>query len=300
MKVFVTGATGYLGFNIASAFRRAGHRVWGLIRNEEKAPVLVRNEIIPVKGFMQEPGSYSSVAADCSVFVHVASDSQGDTAGLDLKTIDTLIASGTKGATPKALIYTSGAWGYGNTGHALVDETAPQNPARMVSWRPGHEQIVLNAKEVKGLVIRPGCVYGRQGRLTNMWFDSAVNEQSLKIVGDGNNRWAMVHVDDLAEGYVAAAESGMSGEIFNLNDRSRSTVREMAEAVAKVAGYKGEIKCIPIKDASATMGDFAEALALDQNVDNGKAVRLLGWFPKHTGFVDEIKTYFESWKSSRN
>jgi nucleoside-diphosphate-sugar epimerase len=64
--------------------------------------------------------------------------------------------------------------------------------------------------------------------------------------------------------------------------------------------YKGEIKYLSLKEASATMGDFAGALTLDQNIDNAKALRLLGWHPGHTGFVDEVKTYFESWNSFRD
>src|SRR5512143_492764 len=74
MKVFITGATGYVGFNVASAFRRAGHEVWGLARSEEKARMLVQNEIHPVIGSMQKPESYAKKAAECSILVHTASE----------------------------------------------------------------------------------------------------------------------------------------------------------------------------------------------------------------------------------
>jgi nucleoside-diphosphate-sugar epimerase len=297
MRVFVTGATGYVGFNVALAFRRAGHRVWGLIRSEEKAKKLLRHEIIPVTGFMQQPESYMAAARECSVLVHAASDVHGDTAGLDLKTIETLISLGKEGPQPKTLVYTSGAWGYGDTGNTFPDETAPQNPARLIAWRPGHEEVVLHAKGVRGLVIRPGCVYGKQGSLTNAWFKGAYVDKELKVVGDGRNRWAMVHADDLARAYVHAAESGLSGEIFNINDSSCSTVGQMVDAVAKAAGYDGEIRFVPLAEAAKTMGDFAEALALDQHIDNRKAMRILGWKPRHPGFVEGVKVYFETWRA---
>jgi nucleoside-diphosphate-sugar epimerase len=58
MKVSVTGATGYIAFNVATALRRAGHEVWGLVRRNEKARVLVRHEIRPVMGTLQEPGPW--------------------------------------------------------------------------------------------------------------------------------------------------------------------------------------------------------------------------------------------------
>jgi nucleoside-diphosphate-sugar epimerase len=194
------------------------------------------------------------------------------------------------------VIYTSGVWVYGDTGGALVDETTPLNPTQLVKVRPATEQLVLQANGVKGLVIRPGCVYGRQGGLTGMWFDGA-RRNALQVVGSGEQRWAMIHIDDLAAGYVSAAESGLGGEAFNLTDRSRHTVGEMAQAAAKAVGYTAAVRFVPVAEAAETLGDLAECLALDQHVDARKAVRLLGWQPRHGGFVDEAATYFETWRA---
>ncbi|MBI5419047.1 MAG: NAD-dependent epimerase/dehydratase family protein [Deltaproteobacteria bacterium] len=297
MKVFVTGATGYIGFNVAQAFRRAGHEVFGLVRSEEKSRALARSEIHPVLGSMQEPESYSDAAAECSVLVHAAADLSADTVALDKRTVETLLDAAWKGPRPKTVIYTSGVWVHGHTGARMVDETAPLDPPKLVSWRPAVEQEVLTAPGIKGLVLRPGCVYGRQGGMTGMWFGGACKEKSLRVVGDGNNHWAMVHVDDLAEGYLLAGERGYGGEIFNLTDRSRASVGVMTRAAACAAGYAGKIEFVPAAEAAKTMGDFAECLDLDQHVDARKAVRLLGWQPRHGGFVDEVETYFAAWKA---
>jgi nucleoside-diphosphate-sugar epimerase len=126
-----------------------------------------------------------------------------------------------------------------------------------------------------------------------------VTEKSLKAVGDGRNRWTMIHADDLADAYVRAGESGLAGEVFNVTDRSRFSVREMIEAVAGAAGYQGDIRFVPVAEAAAKMGHFAECLALDQHVDSRKAVRLLGWQPRHSGFVDEVGSCFRSWQAAR-
>src|SRR6266702_2157757 len=115
MQVFVTGATGYIGFAVAAALRRAGHRVWGLARSEAKARRLTQHEIDPVIGDLADPNTYLEVASDCAVLVHTAFD------------------------------FTSGAWVYGDTGDRMVDETTPPNPTRLVAWRPAHEQLVLQA-----------------------------------------------------------------------------------------------------------------------------------------------------------
>jgi nucleoside-diphosphate-sugar epimerase len=133
-------------------------------------------------------------------------------------------------------------------------------------------------------------VYGLAGGLTGAWFERA------EVVGDGGNRWAMVHVHDLTDAYVRLAESGYAGEIFNVTDRSRATVGEMAEAAARAAGHPGEVRRVPVEEATITMGDLAVCLALDQHVDSRKAVSRLGWQPRHGGFVDGVETFHAAWK----
>jgi nucleoside-diphosphate-sugar epimerase len=299
MKVFVTGANGYIGLNVASAFRRAGHEVWGLVRSEKKARTIAAHEIRPVIGSMQHPESYRQIAEQCAVLIHAAVDYQADTFSLDRHTMEVLLEAGKRGSQPKTVVYTSGTWVYGDTLGKTVDEGASLKPATLVASRPDIEQMVLKASGVRGVVIRPGCVYGRQGGLTGMWFDGPDKGRLLQVIGDGNNRWAMVHVDDLAEGYLRAAESGLAGEIFNLTDHSSSTVRDMAAAVARATGYAGQTQFVPIDEASHILDGFAECLTLDQRVDSGKAARLLEWQPKHRGFIDEVDTYFQSWKAAQ-
>jgi nucleoside-diphosphate-sugar epimerase len=297
VKVFVTGAAGSLGSSAAAAFRRAGHEVWGLVRSAEKARALAREEVHPVLGDLEKPESYAAAAQACSVLVHAAAAYGPDAYGFDRRAIDGLLQVSRHGPAPKTLIYTSGTWVYGHTGDRLVDETTPLTPAAHVTERPRSEQMVLGAPGVRGLVLRPGCVYGRQGSLTSLWFESAVKSGALAVVGDGRSRWACVHLDDLGDAYVRAAESGLGGEVFNVTDRSRATVLEMAQAVARVTGFSGKIDAIPVADAAAKMGTLAECLALDQHVDARKAVRRLGWQPRHGGFADEVAECFESWKA---
>ena len=276
--------------------RRAGHEVWGLVRTSEKAGALAENEIRPVLGDMERPQSYSRVAEQCSVLVHTAVDRQNREA-LDKRTVETLLKVSKSAATPKTLIYTSGVWLYGNTGDRLVDETEPSNPIKYSAYRVPHEEMVLNASGVKGVIVHPGVVYGRQGGLTGEWFMGARRDKVIDVVGDGSNRMAMIHVVDLAEGYLRVAESGIGGEIFNLVDRSRATVREMVQAAARAGAFTGRINYSPLEIASSIMGGHAEGLALDQNIDSRKAARLLGWQPRHLGFVDEVDTYFAAWNA---
>src|SRR2546422_5753802 len=208
MRVFVTGAAGYVGFAVATALRRTGHDVYGRTRAAAKAPHLARREIRPVIGDIGDPKSYADMAESCSVLVHTAFEASASAVTKDKPAVDALIEAGRRGAQPKTLIYTSGVWVHGDTGGKLVDETDPLKPIKLVAWRPAHEQLVLQAKPVRGLVIRPGCVYGGRGRLTRAWFEAAAGGQEPTVVGAGHHRGPMGAVDELAGAHVRAARCG--------------------------------------------------------------------------------------------
>lgn len=297
MQAFVTGATGYIGFAVAAALRRAGYRVRGLVRSETKARRLAQVEIEPVIGDVADPKTYADAVSECAVLVHTAFDYAADGVAKDRVAINALLDAGRRGARPKTLVFTSGAWVYGDTGDRTVDETTPVHPITLVAWRPEHEQLVLQATGVRGIVLRPGDVYGGAGGLTGLWFSGPSTGQPPTIVGDGRNRLPMVHIDDLADVYVRAADSGLAAEIFNVSDPSRSTALELATAAARAAGYDETIRPTPLAEARTTMGDFADALALSQRVDARKAARQLGWRPSHAGFLDDVDVYYRAWKA---
>src|SRR3989442_3725715 len=211
MRVFVTGATGYVGFAVATALRRAGHDVYGLTRGAAKASQLARQEIHPVQGDIGDPTSYADAAEECSVLVHAAFESSASAVAKDKSAIDALIEAGRRGAQPKTLIFTSGVWVHGDTGGKLVDESTPLHPIKLVAWRPAHEQMVLQAKTVRGLVIRPGCVYGGGGGVGGGWFGAPLARKPPPVVGAGPNPWAGGHGGDLAAASVRAAQRRLAG-----------------------------------------------------------------------------------------
>ncbi|NGP87098.1 NAD-dependent epimerase/dehydratase family protein [Fodinibius halophilus] len=296
MDVFITGATGYIGFNIATTFRRAGYRVYGLTRSEQKAQWLQQQEIIPVIGDMKDPDSYREIASQSAVIIHAGIDYGDDTIAIDQTTVDTLTQICKEEESPQTFIYTSGCWMHGNTGCEPADESTPINPIDIVQWRPEIEQQVLQGTNVNSLVLRPGCVYGKRGGMTGQWFEGAVNG-TINVVGDGTNFWTMVHAEDLADAYLLAAESGRDGEVFDISDRSRYTVRQMAEAVAQCVEGDPEINYIPTEEAAKNIGVTAEAMAIDQHIVSTKTERQLGWKPNHRGFINDVQIYFDAWKA---
>lgn len=298
MQVFVTGATGFIGLSVASALAQRGHRVLGLARTSEKARVLARREIEPVLGGLQEPGAWRERAAECAAFVHCAFEYSPKGFELDRNVLRVASELGGRKGAARKVVYTSGVWVYGDTGTRCVDETTAPNPPKFVAARVENENFLLSCArpELATIVVRPGCVYGGHGSLTAGWFDGAT-KGAARIVGDGANRWAMVHVEDLARLYVLAAESPLGGEVLNATDRSRFTVRECAIAASRAAGAGGAVVETPYADALARYGPLAQGLAASQHIDSSKAVRLLGWQPRHGGFVDGARRYFRSWKA---
>jgi nucleoside-diphosphate-sugar epimerase len=295
MRVFVTGATGYVGGAVAEAFRRRGHRVAGLARSAAKGRALAAREIEPVFGDMKDPASYAAAASAANVLVHCAAEYTADYQALDRRTADAFVAL-TKGTRARTIVYTSGVWQYGATGDGPVDETSAFEGKPLAPWRSEHEKLVLASG---GLVIRPGCVYGRSGGLTGEWFAGALEKGAAPIVGKGENRWATVHADDLGELFALAAESGLKGEIFNATDRSRSPVREMASAASRAAGKEGKIAELDAKESEKRYGGMAQGLALDQHVDSSRAARLFGWNLRFQGFCDDPKRYYDAWMAAR-
>jgi nucleoside-diphosphate-sugar epimerase len=301
MKIFVTGATGFVGFSVAAALRRAGHEVWGLTRHEGRALRLARHEIHPVIGSLQDHESFRDAIDRASIVVHAAVDYTVDTAALDRETVD-FILSRDRPEAPKSLVYTSGVWIYGATRNGKVDEASPTKPIKSAAVRGATEKRVLEGAGPRGLVLRPGCVYGLQGGLTGLFFSGAekagAERRAARVAGDLRSRWAMVHADDLADAYVRAIEQGAGG-IFNVVDRSRCSIGGMARAAARSLGVGDEVESMTPEEASQAFGPLSEGLALDQHVDAWKITRHLGWSPRHGGFIDGVDSYRESWKAFR-
>jgi nucleoside-diphosphate-sugar epimerase len=301
MRVFITGASGYVGHSVAKAFRAKGHTVYGLVRSEDDAHLLSLDEIWPVLGDLEHPESYRHALEEVEVAVQCAFDYSSDKGvETDGKTIDTILEVFSQSPLPRSLIYTSGVWVYGSQGYKMVDESTPLNPLEIAKWRPSHEEKVLKAASpsLRSVVMRAGHVYGGVGGLTNLLFVSTQNG-SVSIIGEGHNRWPMVHVQDLAHAYVSAAEKELTNVILNVVDDSTATLRETAEAIARAANLEGKIQVVTKEEGEKQFGSIADGLQIDLTVNNSRIKRLLGWQIHHAPFIYDVDLYFNAWQTTQ-
>jgi nucleoside-diphosphate-sugar epimerase len=295
-RIFITGATGYLGSAIAARLVRAGHDLRGLARSPERASALEAMGVRATLGELDRPEGFLAEMQNCDAVVHVAFDSRGP-AGADQSALEA-IRTATQDGRVRRLLYTSGVWVHGDTGGAVADETAPLAAAEVVRWRPTHEDAALDLSraEVVTVILRPGMVYGGRRGTLGAWFREANEKRTVTYPGDGSQHWSAVHRDDLAEAYALALEHARGGERYLLVDGSRFTVRELAAAVASATGARA----IPSgrEELVRALGPSGAALLMDQQFTAARARRELGWVPRHTSFVAEAEALLREWQTS--
>lgn len=294
MKIFMTGATGYIGNAVARCLKRTGHEVTALVRNPGKAEDLAEYGVKLVQGDLAGIMDHLPEIEEHRVYIHIAA------ALKEGPPLDELaIRAFTHSRENRHFIYTSGVWVLGNTGPGVADEAAPPNPIRLVAWRAEHEKWVLDAgrDDFATTVLRPGCVYGWGQSLLRPWFEAAEKGEPIQVVGQGNNHWAMVHLDELADAYRLATEKRSRG-VLHAVDGTRSTLRECAAAVAAGGGKGSAVQTTPIDEARKKLGPFADALAIDQRVAANSTSHRLEWNPRKT-FLKTVEEQWKEWGKSR-
>src|SRR5919108_6304125 len=249
MRIFLTGATGYIGGAVLDAILRAGHQVTALVRDPENAERMSQRGVQAVIGELSKPASYAPAAEASDGIIHTALDSSARRPQVDRQAIETLIDAARRRASdghPRFLVYTSGVWVLGST-TAPAAEDAPLAPTPFSAWRPQHEQVVLDAgadSRVRTVVIRPGIVYGGARGIIGDIVKDASNGL-VRVIGNGRNHWPCIYDRDLADLYVKLAMSPQASGVFHANDEGDERVNEIVDAIAAQVRMRPDIRHVP-------------------------------------------------------
>jgi nucleoside-diphosphate-sugar epimerase len=301
MRIFLTGATGYVGSAVLDGLLRAGHRVTALVRDPERAERLAQKSVEPIIGELMRPAKFTAAAEACDVIVHTAFERSTRGPKVDRHAVDTLLAVAGRRAVsgkPACVVYTSGIWVLGPTQGRANEDWTPR-PTPLVSWRPDHEQAILDAgtNGVRTAVIRPGIVYGGARGIVADLLKDALNGL-VRVVGDGQNHWPCVYDRDLADLYVRIAGNPEAAGIFHATDEADERVGDIVDAIARHTTTKPDVRHMPIEEARKKMGAYADALALDQIVRSGRA-RALGWTPTLRSVSGNVARLLEEFRRAR-
>lgn len=302
MRVFLTGGTGHIGAAVLDALVRHGHSVTALVRNNEKAARVEARGARPIIGDLSAPESYRRAAADHDGYIHTAFDRAPQRGPIaDRIAVETLleeaavVRSGRTESPDRFFIYTSGIWVLGPA-PAPIGEDAPVNPIALVAWRVPHEALVHGAASdsLRTMVVRPGVVYGGGSGVVADVFKAAT-QGLVRVVGDGTNHWPTVYDRDLAELYVCLAERFEARGVYHATDESDEEVNEIVAAVGSHLPMPPSVRHVPIEEARAKMGPYADALALDQRVRSPRA-HALGWSPALRSVSGSVARLLEEWR----
>lgn len=297
MRIFLTGATGYVGSAVLDALIKAGHHVTGLARDARKGKKLERQGASPVVGQIGQPESWIEGARGHDAYIHAALDKAPRTAASDKAAIEAMIDVARQGGNGTPVVFTSNVWVLGPTLHP-ADEAAPVKPIAISEWRAPHEQIVLGAGGIRPIVVRPGLVFGGDRGYYGDLFKDGTNGL-VRVIGEGRNRRPAVYDRDLADLYVRLVSRPDASGIYHATDESDESVLDIVEALSRNTTHKPDVRFVPIDEARAKMGVLADALALDQVVRSPRA-HAIGWTPALKSIAGNIPRLLEEWRRGKS
>ncbi|KAI0102551.1 putative NAD dependent epimerase/dehydratase [Nemania sp. FL0031] len=319
-RIFVTGATGYIGSRFVAFALRSGFTVHGLSRSAPKAATLRALGAVPVTGDLTSLSVLRAEAAQADIVVHLAdawiddfSQPYANVIATDAAAVDAMVSGLAESRSERKLFV--GTSGVGvverDAGDGETDEEAPpsRNP---MNGRIHCEQHILSkagygsgdraGKGVSVCIMRlPPFVYGRGGSGIRLFMNIFAKLGFVVRIGSGETKTCVVHVDDAARAYVLALEHACvrpgneneneirpGREIYNVTSSTEVTFREFTGAIADAMGLP--LREMGAAEAAETAGPLVAGFFSDRVRGSGeKARRELGWEPREIGVVEDIR-----------
>jgi len=299
MKVFLTGATGFMGSAVLKRLVKAGHTVKGLVQDEHMAEDVRKWGGKPVVGDLMAPAKWEEEVKDSDAVISATSPYKvGEKLSINeaarraeshAETVKNLLHASTGGHV-QAVVLSYHVTAFGNQGDRWASEILTIDPTGLARPVAGsYWDIEKTARKLGLNVIEvfPGWVYG-----PGSWFKEIVVEGirngTARIVGAGTNHMSLIHIDDLAEGYKLILDKMPIGERFCLVDGNPVTQSDLLHYVANemmVNAPQGEDYTLFAKEYGEIL---AEAFDSSVRVTNTKAKNELGFRPVYEHFHEGI------------
>lgn len=292
MKVFVTGATGYIGGSVASKLMEAGHQVIGLARSADAAMTLKQRGIEPLAGDINSYTPFIEAARRADAVINAANS--------DNPFVVHALLDGLANST-KTLIQTSGSsvvgkYDNGEASEDTFDETTPFTPQPEKAMRVAIDNQVLAAANqgLRTVVIRPTLIYGRGIGVASTsvqipkLIDAARKARVPRHVGRGLNIWGNVHIADVADLFVLALEKAPPASLYYA-ENGETNFKTVARSIGRMLGLGDNTQDWPVAEAVDALGPGAYLSFGSNSRVRGKKSRELGWKPQHNALLDEIE-----------
>jgi nucleoside-diphosphate-sugar epimerase len=287
MRVFVTGATGFIGSALVAELLGAGHQVLGLCRSEDKAAALKAAGADVHLGSLEDLSSLQAGAAAADAVVHLAFNHDFSRFAAncedDRRVIEALGAA--LAGSERPLIVTSGV----GMANAAPGQLATEDSASVIP-RAASEEAALRvaANGVNVSVLRLPQVHDtvKQGLITYLiavWLQHG----ACAYVGDGHNRWPAAHVLDTARLYRLALEQAQRGAVYHAVAESGVPLRRIAEVLGR--RLKLPVKSISAEESKSYFGWLAMFAGHDLPASSDQTRKRLGWQPSGPSLLTDLE-----------
>jgi nucleoside-diphosphate-sugar epimerase len=286
MRVFLTGATGFIGSALVPELIQAGHRVLGLARSDAGANALTAAGAQVHRGHLEDLESLRGGAAQADAVIHTAFihdfSKFAENCEIDGHAIEAIGAE-LKGSD-RPFIVTSGTGVTHGHGRPSTEDDEPNSPFPRVSEQTA---LSLAAQGLRASVVRLPQVHNpfKQGLIT--YLIAVAREKGVSAyVGDGLNRWPAVHVLDAASVYRLALEKSVAGARYNAVAEEGIPLREIAESVGR--GLKLPVVSKSPQEAAEHFGWLGFFAGADLPASSALTQQRLGWRPTHVGLLADL------------